>query len=102
MSWSLNKQVEGNTVEELSTNAIIELSEIDRSNIGNSQCVKERDKQIDVAIGAVSHIIIAGGFENAKKISVVLSGHANPENRLVSGWANDAINVSLTIMEYKE
>lgn len=102
MSWSIYKVLEGENADVFSTNAIDELEAVDRTNIGNQNCVKERDEQIEAAIRAVSQLLLEGGFANAKEINVSISGHANPEHKTASGWSNEAINISLSIKSYQE
>jgi hypothetical protein len=99
MSWALSatlNHTDGLTLE------IDQLKSIDRTNIGNSQCVEERDEQIELAIDAVSHLLDDAAFANAAEIGVTLSGHANPEHKTASGWANEAINISVFVKSYRE
>lgn len=101
MSWSISTVLEGEDADVLSTNAIDELSAIDRTNIGNSDCIKERDEQIEAAIYVTSQLLAAGGFNNAKEVSVSISGHANPEHNTRSGWSNESITVTVAVKSYR-
>lgn len=102
MSWSISTVLAGENADVLSANAIDELSGIDRTNIGNADCAKERDEQIEAAIRAVSQLLVEGGFNNAEEISVSMSGHANPEHSTRSGWSNESITVTLAVKSYRK
>lgn len=105
MSWAISKVLnnESNEVTDMFIQSGVDaLRAIDRTHIGNQQCEKERDEQIDAAIKAVGTLLAQGGFANAAGLSVTLSGHANPEHKSQPGWANEAINISLSITRYQE
>lgn len=103
MSWSLSTTIKAAEVPVSKTGMVPEeLVNIDRSNIGNNQALKERDEQIDAAIDAALRILVQGGFDNAEEIAITMSGHANPEHKPVEGWSNETINVSVTIRKYRD
>lgn len=51
--------------------------------------------QIEAA-GAAVEGLIASGAVGKGPFTANLSGHANPEHKPLTGWANDTITVSLT------
>lgn len=105
MSWSVSKTVEVDG-EDNSRTLALKVSEAlkaaDRSNIGNQQCVKERDEQIDAAIRAAARLVRESGFVAAKEIMVSLSGHANQYHKNVDGWANECVTISVYATKYLE
>jgi hypothetical protein len=104
MSWSISgelKELKSGDTDELLLKAIDTLTAVDRTNIGNSHCEKERDEQIDAAIRAASQLIVEGGFGNAEEITVSLSGHANKEHKRDSSWSNEFISVQVYLKGYR-
>lgn len=100
MSWSIGATLYKDDVDNANTIAFQKLHAIDRSQIGNQQCTKERDEQIDTAIAAVAKLLSEGGFSNAAEVSVSISGHANKEHQKEQEWANDYISIQLHINRY--
>ena len=78
-----------------------DLLAFDRSNAGNTQCVAERDELIDTAQKLASVLMATEAFANAEEVSVVMSGHANPEHKKSSEYANESISLSVSIFKYK-
>lgn len=55
----------------------------------------EAEEQIGVAVEAAKTIIRSGAVGTGKKLSVSISGHANPNHEPLERYANDAITVSI-------
>lgn len=102
MSWSISTTLkrEGNAVD--LANEVNKLRGLDRSMIGNTNCVKERDEQIEAAITSAFQLFACPIFDNAAEITVSLSGHANPEHKMADGWANESITVSVWASKYRD
>ncbi len=102
MSWSMSTTLkrEGNTAD--LANEVNKLRALDRSMIGNSNCVKERDEQIEAAITSAFQLFACPIFDNAAEITVSLSGHANPDHQKASGWADETINVQVWVSKYRD
>jgi hypothetical protein len=100
MSWSI-----GTTVKK--SDGLIaglhQLKAIDRSNIGNSDCVKERDEQIDEALGAIAQLLADPSFDNADQVSVSMAGHTNPEHKKHKepGMSNGWVSITVSIQSYR-
>lgn len=101
MSWSMSTVLKHEHTDVGLQKNLDALNAIDRTNVGNQHCVKERDEQIDTAIHAVHQIIVEGGFSNAAEITVSMSGHANPNHETANGWSNESINISVYVKSYK-
>jgi hypothetical protein len=101
MSWSLSgKLIRPEGFADVSQN-MHDLLAFDRSNAGNTQCIKERDEQIDTAQKLASVFLATEAFANAEEISVSMSGHANPEHKKSTEYANENINISVSVYKYK-
>jgi hypothetical protein len=101
MSWSIGATLNNDGAELLAQNALNALNEMDRTNIGNQDCVEERDQQIDAGIRAISQLLDEAIFEHAEEISIFMTGHANKDHKKASGWSNDSISISITVQSYK-
>jgi len=101
MSWSITTTLERKDTAVDYAKDVDKLMELDRTNIGNSQCEKERDEQIEAAIHAAFQLFAHPIFSNAAEIGVNLSGHANPEHKAESGWSNDSISINVFVKSYK-
>lgn len=99
MSWSLSTEIDNTNKESLQM-GLDKLATVDRGNIGNA--IPERDTQIDECVILVQELVCSPIFENAETIGVVLSGHANPEHKAQSGWANDGVTVQVFVKKYRE
>ncbi len=102
MSWSINTTLKNDPHDVFIDNRLQQLLVIDRSNVGNSHCVPERDQQIIAAMDAVVRVIIDGGFiDNADEISVSLSGHANKDHAEDSSWSNEFVSITINTKKYR-
>ncbi len=95
MSWSISTEIKKDATTKSISDVVGILNSLDKTNIGNQQCVKERDEQVEIAINAAAHLIVNTGLaQNAEVIGVSLSGHANLNHEPVKDWANESITVS--------
>lgn len=103
MSWSISKTLKHEHSGVGLQKTLDELNAIDRTNIGNSQCIKERDEQVEAAIRTAFGLLADGCFVNAEEVSITLSGHANPEHQSsISGMSNEMISLTIAIKHYRE
>lgn len=97
MSWSISTVLKSEGAL-LSTNAFEELMAVDRAGIGNENCLVERDEQIETTIRVVSKLLGTNTFKDAKEVSVLMSGHANPNHEIVpDAGMNESITLSLSV-----
>jgi len=101
MSWTISETVKHESTGIGLQKALDQLNAVDRTNVGNQQCEKERDEQIDAAIKAAFQLIVEGGFANAEEISMSLAGHANKDHEKEQEWANDYISIQVHIKRYR-
>lgn len=101
MSWSV-----GTTINHERTGLGLQKS-LDSLNAlvasGNDQAAKERDEQLQAAIGAFFRMLADGGaLDNAEEITVSFAGHANEGHKKDPAWANEYISISLYVKKYRE
>lgn len=103
MSWSLSALLSNpEGFSDVGKN-LEQLQAIDRTNAGNNQCIEERDQQIDTVQKVASVLLAHEIFQNAEKLTVVMSGHANKDHKQsVDGFANESVNIGVSIHTYKE
>lgn len=102
MSWSISTELKNEPDDMFTDNKLQRLKALDRSNIGNQHCEKERDEQIDAAMQAVASLLIAGGFiQNADVLSISMSGHANKDHNKDDSWSNEFVNINVSVKGYK-
>jgi hypothetical protein len=97
MSWSTSTVLKNEAPQK----NLDVLSAIDRTNIGNQHCTKERDEQIDAVIRAVFQLLMEAGFGNAEEISVSMSGHANKDHNKDDSWSNEFVNINVAVKSYR-
>lgn len=69
----------------------------------NQQAEVERDAQVQMAKDAVIGILSnSSTFDNAEEISVSMSGHANVGNLTSKEYANDYVQISLSVRKYRQ
>lgn len=102
MSWSISKTLNHEQTDVGLQKDLDVLNEVDRANVGNQQCEKERDEQINAAIRATFQMLVDAGFDNAKEISVSMSGHANKNHGKDDSWSNEFISINVFVKTYKE
>lgn len=68
---------------------------------GQTDVPEEMARQVAAAKEAARQMLASHVYDNAEEVSVVLSGHANPNHLAATNWANDTISVSVTITKYR-
>jgi hypothetical protein len=100
MSWSISKTLEHTRTSVGLQKNLDELNAVDRGNVGNQACEKERDEQIDAAIKAAFQVMVEAGFVNAEEIQVSLSGHANKDHQEDPFMSNEFINIAVAVRSH--
>lgn len=97
MSWSTRFEIPKNSG--IADNGIHEFVDraINLKITGNENCLEEREAAIDAALDAVEDVLVSGALGDMEEHEwqIGLSGHCNPMNSPVEGYANDCINISI-------
>jgi hypothetical protein len=95
MSWSFSFEADADDVLSVGHGAIM------RSTFPADQCESAPDaiQRALYAAYSLTRAVLPGG---GGRVHVSLGGHANPGHLPTSGWANDAITVSVTQLEVAE
>lgn len=92
MSWYASYKYEDSDVTEETYPALAGLVE----QVEQGVLSKEIGEQVFVTASTVHDIIGSGVVGDPKgKFSITVSGHANPEHKPASGWANDSIVINI-------
>lgn len=92
MSWSVSYKYEDNDITEETQPALQKVVE----QVQEGALSTEVAEQVLVTADVVDDIIGSGVIGDPQgKFHIILSGHANPEHKPASGWANDSIVINI-------
>lgn len=105
MSWSLSKEIKVDETGDGRQEPITLLNELftNRDNIGNQQCIVERDEQVDSVFRAITNLLVESGLtSHSDVITISASGHANKDHNKDDSWSNEFITINIYVKSYKE
>lgn len=92
MSWYVSYKYEDSDITEETHPALAGVIE----QVEQGVLSKEAGEQVFVTVATVHDIIGSGVVGDPDgKFSITVSGHANPEHKPASGWANDSVVINI-------